>query len=160
MQGTVKPMNKIPVDVRLELLSFEALSIQQLYELLRLRSEVFVLEQQCLYQDMDGLDQQAKHLMVTDDQQRLCAYARILPPGIAFAEPAIGRILTASCWRGQGYGQWFIKQAVACTQQLYSKKRIRIGAQAYLQRFYTACGFEVVGEPYDEDGILHIEMLL
>ncbi len=153
-------MYKTPDDIQLRLVSFEQLPSQQLYALLQLRSAVFVLEQQCIYQDLDGLDQAAMHLMVSDATPALVAYARILPPAVVFPEAAIGRVLTSEQWRGKGYGRWLIDQSIKCTQQLYPGTDIRIGAQAHLQSLYQACGFTAVGNPYDEDGILHVEMLL
>ncbi len=149
-----------PDNVRLKLYRFTELSVTQLYALLQLRSAVFVLEQQCIYQDMDDLDQQAVHLLVSDGADQLCAYARILPPGTVYAEAAIGRILTAEAFRNKGYGRWLITQSVNCTNSLYPHASIRIGAQAHLQSLYRACGFNTVGQPYDEDGIEHVEMLL
>lgn len=153
-------MLKTPDNTQLNLLSFQQISGPQMYAMLKLRSEVFVVEQHCIYQDMDDLDQQAMHLIVTDSAGSIDAYARILPPGTAYTEAAIGRILTSEAWRGQGYGRWFIQQAVHCTQQLYVDQHIRIGAQQHLQSLYQACGFVTVGEPYDEDGIMHVQMLL
>lgn len=153
-------MSKTPDSVRLSLLLFAQLEGERLYRVLQLRSAVFVVEQQCIYQDIDGLDRQAQHLLVEDAEGGLCAYARILPPGVVYVETAIGRILTAACWRGSGYGRWLIRQSVHCARQLYPDSPIRIGAQAHLQGLYHDCGFKTVGEPYDEDGILHIQMLL
>lgn len=153
-------MPKTPDNVRLRLLPFAQLTSECLYRMLQLRSAVFVVEQQCIYQDIDGLDRQAQHLLVDDAEGRLCAYARILPPATVYPEAAIGRILTAECWRGSGYGRWLIQQSVQCARQLYPDSDIRIGAQAHLQGLYHDCGFKTVGEPYDEDGILHVQMLL
>lgn len=153
-------MLKTPDNIQLSLLSFQQMSGPQMYAMLQLRSEVFVVEQQCIYQDIDGLDQSAMHLQVNDVAETIVAYARILPPGTVYAEAAIGRVLTSEAWRGQGYGRWFIQQAVYCTQQLYGEQPIRIGAQQHLQALYQACGFVTVGVPYDEDGIMHVQMLL
>ncbi len=152
-------MHKTPENIRLMLVPFQQLSTAQLYALLKLRCEVFVVEQECIYQDIDGLDEVAMHLLVADVSAQLLAYARILPPSTAFQEAAIGRIVTHRSWRGKGYGRWLISQSVESARQLYPEKGIRIGAQAHLQDFYQDCGFETVGEPYDEDGILHVEML-
>lgn len=137
--------------------TFDVLSVHQLYAILQIRSEIFVLEQQCLYQDMDGLDAYADHLMVFDDQQTLIGYARIFPAGITFPEVSIGRILTKE--HGKGIGKIVVEQSISKALNLYGQVPIRIGAQCYATEFYKKFGFEESGEGYDEDGIPHIEMV-
>lgn len=137
---------------------FDALAARQLYAVLRLRSEVFVLEQHCLFQDMDGHDAAARHLM-GQRGDRLAAYARCLPPGVTFAEASIGRIVTDPSERGSGIGHELVRRAIALVEQSWGRQAIRIGAQAHLARFYAAHGFRDLGRPYVEDGIDHLEML-
>lgn len=130
-----------------------------LYDALRLRSEVFVVEQDCVFQDMDGLDQAAEHLCGTDRGGALLAYARLLPPGLKYAEPSLGRVVTALAVRRQGLGRLLMHQALDGCRSRFPGRSIRIGAQRRLQSFYADFGFATVSAPYLEDGIWHIEML-
>lgn len=140
---------------------FEELSPAELYELLQVRSEVFVIEQQCIYPDMDNKDKKCLHLMGRNAENgTLVAYSRIVPPGISYTEPSIGRVLTAPSVRSLSYGKELLEQSIAATRKMYPQQSIRIGAQTYLIRFYHSFGFQEVGEVYDEDGIDHIEMIL
>jgi ElaA protein len=144
-------------------LPFEQLHGAELYELLALRQQVFVLEQQCLYQDLDGHDQDAWHLLgwqVVNGQRRLAACLRCLAPGVKYTEMSLGRVLTAPFARGTGIGRELVKRGIAHALQQHPGHDIRIGAQLYLERFYQEFGFETVSAPYDEDGIPHIDMLL
>jgi ElaA protein len=136
---------------------FSALSTAELYALLQLRAAVFVVEQNCVYQDLDGHDQNSLHVMGWEDGV-LLAYCRVLPPGEKYAEWAIGRVVTSPKGRGRGLGQQLTTQAIAAAQT-NGPAAIRISAQAYLEKFYTSHGFKTVGAPYDEDGIPHLEML-
>ncbi|NTS76315.1 GNAT family N-acetyltransferase [Catenovulum sp. SM1970] len=140
---------------------FNELNINELYEILRVRQEVFTVEQNCVYQDADQSDQLSHHLFTYDEKQpeRIIAYARIVKPGIKYREAAIGRVLTSELVRGTGMGKKLMAQAVEQTTALYPKDGIRISAQQHLANYYQAFGFEQVSEPYDEDGIPHIEML-
>ena len=141
---------------------FDALDRVQLYALLRLRSEVFVVEQNCVFQDMDGLDDQAMHLLgtrVVDGAPQLVAYVRCFPKGITFDEASIGRVVTRQSARGGGLGHVLMTEAVRALQQHWGVQPIRIGAQAHLKSFYERHGFADVGQPYMEDGIAHIEMV-
>lgn len=138
---------------------FEDLSVNELYQVLTLRSEVFVVEQNCVFLDMDQKDQDSRHLMVwmgTD----LAAYCRILPPGLSYQEPSIGRVVSSPRHRRTGAGRFMMEQAIEKTRQLYGNQPIRIGAQLYLKNFYGSLGFEPQGDVYLEDGIEHIEMIL
>ena len=138
--------------------SFEELTTAELYAILHLRSEVFVIEQNCAYQDLDYSDQKALHLMGTDDNGVLLAYTRIFGPGIKYTEASIGRVVTSPLARGKGAGRELMERSIAELQQHYGKIPIKIGAQQYLQKFYGALGFEQTSEMYLEDGIPHIEM--
>jgi ElaA protein len=137
---------------------FSALSTLELYELLQLRSEVFVLEQACAFQDLDGADTEAMHLLGERDG-RLAAYARCFAAGVKFAEASIGRVVTHASARGGGIGHVLMKEAIERLQAHWGPQAIRIGAQARLEKFYNQHGFVQNGEPYIEDGIPHIEML-
>jgi ElaA protein len=143
-------------------LPFDQLHGAELYEVLALRQQVFILEQQCLYPDLDGLDQQAFHLLgwqTAGGQRRLAAYLRCLAPGAKYAEMSLGRVLTAPFARGAGIGRVLLKEGIARALQQHPGHGIRIGAQHYLERFYQDFGFETVSAPYDEDGIAHIDMI-
>jgi ElaA protein len=139
-------------------LPFDALSTLELYELLRLRSEVFVLEQACAFQDLDGADTEAMHLLGLREG-RLVAYARCFAAGAKFPEASIGRVVTHASARGGGIGHVLMKEAVGSLQRHWGPQAIRIGAQARLEKFYNQHGFVQDGAPYIEDGIPHIEML-
>ncbi len=139
-------------------LSFTALSPGELYDVLQLRTEVFVIEQGCVFQDMDGSDAQALHLLGNTDSL-LVAYARCFAAGVKFAEASIGRVITRQSQRGKGTGHALMRQAIACVFAQWGPQPIRIGAQARLEKFYLQHGFQVAGQPYIEDGIPHIEML-
>lgn len=149
--------------IRWRCLPFEALSAPTLYRLLRLRSEVFVVEQACLFQDMDGLDPQCLHVLGeacdARGQVRLLAATRLVPPGVSFAEASIGRVVTAPSARSGGLGHVLMAESVRLLGQLWGPQPIRIGAQAHLERFYQRHGFVPDDKPYVEDGIPHIEML-
>ena len=137
---------------------FDRLSAAEIYNVLRLRSRVFVVEQQCLYLDMDNKDQEAFHLLGMQGDS-LAAYARLFAPGTYYRESAIGRIVTAPEVRGTGIGKLLVKESLEIARRLYGDGPVRIGAQRHLERFYVGLGFQVAGEPYVEDGILHVEMV-
>lgn len=138
--------------------TFGELTTSELYSILRLRTEVFVVEQNCIFQDMDNKDQGSHHLMgwVGDD---LVAYVRILPAALSYIEPSIGRVVSAPSYRGKGAGKALMKEAIKRTIELHGNQPIRIGAQCYLHKFYTSLGFVPEGDVYLEDGIEHIEMI-
>jgi ElaA protein len=139
-------------------LPFTGLSPGELYELLQLRTEVFVIEQDCVFQDMDGSDAEAVHLL-GQAEGVLVAYARCFAAGVKFAEASIGRVITRQALRGSGLGHELMRRAVTCVFEQWGEQAIRIGAQARLEKFYLQHGFEAAGLPYIEDGIPHIEML-
>jgi ElaA protein len=151
-------MSKPENEISWKFAAFDALSLTELYDLLQLRSEVFVVEQACVFQDMDGTDAEAMHLLGTSGGQ-LMAYARCFAAGIKFSEASIGRVITRSDLRGSGAGHVLMRQAIDSVVQQWGPQAIRIGAQARLEHFYRQHGFEKTGEPYMEDGIPHIEML-
>ena len=139
--------------------TFSELTTAELYELIRLRAEVFVVEQDCVYLDLDNLDQQAWHIIGTENGEIL-AYARILKPGDYYREAMLGRIVTAKKARGKNYGRAIVKRGIEEINKLYPESNIRIMAQSYLVKFYQAFGFIVASEEFLEDGIPHIEMQL
>lgn len=139
--------------------AFEELSIQQLYTMLQLRQEVFVIEQNCVYRDLDGLDQQSAHILCWEGET-LLAVLRCLPPGLSYAQSSMGRIATAAAARGKNLGRELVERGIAYNLQAWPKSDIRIAAQTYLEKFYTSFGFVTDGEPYMEDGIEHIHMNL
>jgi len=138
--------------------NFDSLSVQELYALLKLRNEVFVVEQNCVYQDADGEDPLSWHLCGWDGYQ-LAAYCRIIPPEISYPEASIGRVVTAMNYRKAGIGIELMKQAIENTCSLFNTDTISIGAQCYLEKFYTSLGFHPGGPEYLEDGIPHIHMI-
>jgi ElaA protein len=168
---------------------FDKLTPREVHDLFQARVGVFVLEQNCAFQDVDGADPQCWHLMGYSPPPSaeggatsasaflgegramspsplgegrgggLVAYCRIVPPGVKFPEPSIGRVLTTAGARRTGAGRALMREAVARIEALWPDKPIRIGAQRYLERFYGEFGFAKASEPYDEDGIVHIEMV-
>ena len=145
-------------DVTWTLKKFEELSLQELYTILRLRNEVFVVEQNCAYQDLDNKDQYCHHLMGWKGEL-LAAYTRLVPPGVSYeAFPSIGRVVTSPLARRGGLGRSLMKKSMEETIRLFGDKPIRIGAQLYLKEFYMSLGFVMTSEIYLEDGIEHIEM--
>jgi ElaA protein len=138
--------------------TFNQLSLNQLYALAKLRADVFVLEQNCLYPDLDNKDQQALHILGYEDDE-LVAYARCFKPGLYFTEASIGRVLVAKNQRKKAFGQQLMHQAIKAIASHYSTSSIRISAQLYLLEFYTSLGFKKTGDSYLEDGIPHIKML-
>lgn len=139
-------------------LPFDRLSGREVHDVLQLRSRVFVVEQACAFLDADGVDPKCWHALGREGEV-LVATARIVPPGLKYEEPAIGRVVTAPEVRRTGAGRALMSSAIAQVQRLYPGQLIRLGAQRYLEKFYGSFGFAPSGEPYDEDGIPHIEML-
>lgn len=160
--------------------TFVELSLMELHGILRLRQRVFVIEQRCVYLDLDELDLQGHHLWLPRAaasaptrpvpppaapvppplDHEPAAYLRILPPGAAYAEASLGRVITAPEVRGQGLGVTLLQEGLARARALYGPVPIRIGAQAHLEQLYAALGFRRASEDYVEDGIPHLEMLL
>jgi len=138
--------------------TFNELSQQELYEILRLRHAVFVIEQQCLFEDVDGKDVNACHHLFLKEANQILAYARILGPGISYAAPSISRVCTSLIHRGKGAGKVLMTRAMEETLRLYPEMPIIISAQYYLRKFYEELGFQTAGDIYLEDGIEHIQM--
>jgi ElaA protein len=138
---------------------FSELSTEELYQILRLRSEVFVVEQNCVFLDTDNKDFVCHHVMGWKEKQ-LLGYSRIVPPGISYGESSIGRIVSLPAARGTGVGRELLTVSIQALYRLHGMRDIRIGAQYYLREFYESHGFVQTGEIYSEDGIDHVEMLL
>ena len=140
------------------LIKFDDLTALELYKIMQLRNEVFVVEQNCVYQDADNKDLQGFHFLGWDND-KLVAYTRLLPPGLAFEEPSIGRVVTSPSVRKSGIGRELMIQSIDRIQKIYGELPIKIGAQLYLQKFYTSLGFVQTSDIYLEDNIEHIEMV-
>ena len=140
-----------------ELKTFNELSGEELYQILRLRSEVFVVEQGCNFLDMDNKDQKCMHLMGYGENG-LLAYSRIVPPGLSYEYPSIGRIVVSGKGRARGLGIELLEVSITELERMYGKTVIRIGAQLYLKKFYEFFGFIKSSDIYQEDLIDHIEM--
>lgn len=137
---------------------FDELTPAELYRIIQLRNEVFVVEQNCVFQDADGKDPDSWHLMGFDKDQ-LIAYTRLLPPGIAYEYPSIGRVVSSPAARRTGAGREIMKRSIEAVYELFGSHPIQIGAQLYLEKFYNDFGFERCSEIYLEDGIQHISMI-
>ncbi len=140
---------------------FSELSNKELYEILKIRQEVFVVEQNCAYLDLDDLDYYSEHLIARAHQDKnsfIAGYLRIIPPGKKYDQPSIGRVVTSNKARGTGLGKSLLKTAMQYVATTYPGSGVIIGAQAHLEKFYAQFGFVQSSEPYDEDGIRHIEM--
>lgn len=138
--------------------NFEDLSVNTLYKILKLRQEVFIIEQDCIYDDIDNYDQKCSHLLLINSSD-LVSYARLVPKNIKYEEPSIGRIIVNPKYRGKGYGVDIVRKSIDLLKK-DGAEAIRIEAQAYLTKFYRELGFEVDSDIYDLDGIPHLEMLL
>lgn len=137
---------------------FDDLTPTELYSILQLRNEVFVVEQNCVFQDADNKDQPSYHLMGWD-KDRLVAYSRIIPAGVAYEFPSIGRVITSPVARRNGTGRMLMKKAIEAATKLFGNVSIKLGAQLYLKKFYESFGFAQSSDIYLEDGIPHIEMI-
>ncbi len=137
--------------------SFAELTTQQLYEVMRLRQQVFVVEQECAYLDLDNLDPQATHMLYRQEEQ-LSAYQRCLPPGLSYPESSIGRIVVNPAARGQQLGRALVQRGIDFNLETWPQHDIVIHAQAHLQPFYGSMGFVGEGDEHLEDGILHRHM--
>lgn len=137
--------------------TFEQLSTKELYVILKLRAEVFVVEQQCVYMDMDDKDYRCLHVLGYHGEE-LAAYTRLVPQGISYQEPSIGRVVTNPLYRKHGYGKLLMEYSINQTLKSYNSSVIVISAQQYLERFYTTLGFITEGGVYLEDEIPHIKM--
>ncbi|MFN3756163.1 MAG: GNAT family N-acetyltransferase [Flavobacterium sp.] len=137
--------------------TFQELSLEELYQLLRLRCEVFVVEQNCVYQDIDDKDQKAIHLLGFS-KGILVAYSRLFQPGDYFKQASIGRVIIKESYRNKKWGVLLMEESIRLVEEDFQLNEITLSAQLHLKEFYESLGFECVGESYLEDGIPHIEM--
>ncbi|HEL2058311.1 TPA: GNAT family N-acetyltransferase [Streptococcus suis] len=138
--------------------SFDQLTLDQLYAILALRTDVFVVEQTCPYPEIDGKDQSSYHLFA-EEAGEIIAYLRILPAGLSYEEASIGRVVIRASHRGRGLSRTMMQEAIDYIVRELQECQIKIGAQAHLENFYQSLGFEPVSEVYLEDGIPHVDML-
>ena len=138
---------------------FGDLTPQDIHDLYQARVAVFVLEQKCPFQDVDGADPECWHLIGRGPDGTVHAYSRLVPPGVKYAEPSIGRVLTTAAARRTGAGMDLMRESILRAEALWPGRPFRIGAQQYLEKFYNGFGFRTDSQPYDEDGIMHVEMV-
>lgn len=137
--------------------SFGELTKGELYNILRIRCEVFIVEQECFYQDLDNLDQEALHIRMEVDG-RMVAYARVLKAGTYLDEVAIGRVIALE--RGKGYGLDIFREAIKVARERFGAERIKIRAQLQAEKFYNKTGFVRIAEPFMYEGLMHVDMML
>ncbi len=148
--------------MEIELKRFKQLGVDELYEFLKLRVDVFVVEQTCPYPEIDEKDRHPDTLHLScknRENGKLTAYLRILPPGLSFKEASFGRVVVAKEKRGEGISRTMVQKAVKIIEHTWPGNNIRIGAQVYLKQFYESLGFKAVSSEYLEDGIAHIDMM-
>ncbi|KAF0744613.1 hypothetical protein Ae201684P_018283 [Aphanomyces euteiches] len=148
--------------IQWECLPFHALTVTALYDIMQVRARVFVVEQQCIWNEVDGVDKVCWHVVGRAADDSIVAYARLIPAlakGLKQPRPIISRIVVPPEARGGGLGKLLVVKAIEECKKLWPKHVIEIGAQARLEVFYTGLGFRTVSEPYDEDGIMHVDML-
>lgn len=153
--------NKLMELITFKIKFFSELSALPLYQIVKLRQDVFIIEQACLYSDIDNLDQKALHAtLISEEDDQLVAYCRVLPAGLSYPEVSIGRVVVAENARQKGFASKLMKRVLHFIQQEMQAPIVRISAQSHLQPFYETFNFKTVSAPYDEDGIEHVEMLL
>lgn len=140
--------------------SWDELSKEEMYAMIQLRIEVFVIEQNCPYQDLDGKDLKSKHVFAIDENGQCVACARLVPPGVSYVNFSIGRVVNAMNYRGKGLGRELMIRSIEAIKNEPDATEIRISAQLYLKKFYESLGFVAVGEVYPEDNIPHIQMYM
>ncbi|KIL52105.1 GNAT family N-acetyltransferase [Jeotgalibacillus soli] len=142
-----------------KLKQFEDLTTYELYQILKERNAIFVVEQQCAYQEIDGYDLKSSHLIL-EDEGMLVAYARLLPAGVKYDIPSVGRVIVNPAYRGKGIARDLISNAVDIMVKEWQVTEIKLQAQTYLRSFYRSFGFEETSEEYLDDGIPHVDMLM
>jgi ElaA protein len=138
---------------------FSELSTTELYKILQLRQDVFIIEQNCIYADLDNVDLNCYHLMMIKNSELIC-YCRIIAPGIKYKSSSIGRVIVRPKYRGNKLANSLMKESISCCRKAWKNFGISISAQAHLKDFYSSLGFKQQGEIYDEDGIPHLKMVL
>lgn len=140
--------------------TFDELTNKELYEILKIRNEVFIMEQDCHYLDLDNKDYKAHHIFCINSNEEIAAYARLLPKGVSYPQASIGRVATAKAYRRQELGIDLMKKSIDFILNNYETDAIKISAQTYLLEFYKKFSFNPIGEEYLEDEIPHIAMIL
>ena len=138
---------------------FEELTAGWLHRILKLRQDVFIIEQNCIYSDIDKHDYLSLHLIAYKEPNELIGYCRLVPAGLLYKEVSIGRVVISKSFRKKGMGRQLMFQAHKFCCSEYKTQSIRRNAQQYLKNFYLSLGYHLVSEPYDEDGVIHIQML-
>lgn len=144
--------------MKIEVKAFNELDAPQLFEVLKLRTAIFVVEQECAYQEVDDHDKQAWHLMGKAADE-LVAYARVLPANTVYTQPSIGRVLVKENYRRGGEGREIFTAALKLAMELFPSQEIKIQAQCYLEKFYQSFGFKTITDPYPDVGIMHVDMI-
>ena len=139
--------------------SFQELSLEEFHDIIALRIQIFIIEQNCPYQEVDGKDKLAHHLFSKNEMDEIIAVTRILPQGISYAEVAIGRVVVHEDYRGTGLGNQLMADSMNFVKDEYGKVPVRLSAQKHLENYYGNHGFKSTGKEYLEDGIPHVEML-
>lgn len=137
---------------------FDQLSIHELYAILQIRMQVFVLEQRCFYLDVDDIDKKSLHLFAVNEDGEILAYARLIPPGVVYDEPSFGRVLTRQDMRGTGLGRQLVAKAIEVMEQEFHTTAIKISAQSQLEKFYNAYRFITCGPEYLDAEMPHLPM--
>ncbi len=145
--------------MNIEIKSFKELTNAELYKLLSFRTQIFVVEQECAYQEVDNQDQPSLHV-IGKQNNVLVACARICPPGTVYQEPSIGRVAVLQSERQSGFGRKIFQRALDETLRLYPNQKIKIQAQVYLEEFYKSFGFITISDPYPDVGVMHVDMIL
>lgn len=145
--------------MNIEVKRFDELNALELYEILRARAEVFVVEQNCVYQDLDNKDLGAYHVIIREDG-KIVAYLRVLDRGVSYDTASVGRVITTAQGRGRGIGLILLNEGIKAAKEYFSADRITISAQCQARGFYEKVGFVAVSEPYLEDDIPHVRMIL
>jgi len=143
--------------MNLEIKKFDELTPREIYEILRVRSEIFVVEQNCVYNDQDGKDIESIHIMIKEND-KIIAYLRVIKPGVSYDDASIGRVLVTSEARRKGLARKIVSAGINYIMNDWNEEKITIGAQDYLKDFYKSLGFEIISDVYLEDGIPHVDM--
>ncbi|MBK8848320.1 MAG: GNAT family N-acetyltransferase [Bacteroidetes bacterium] len=138
---------------------FDELSIHELYAILQIRMQVFVLEQRCFYLDVDDVDKESLHLFATNSDGEIQAYARLIPAGVVYPVPSFGRVLTRENMRGTGLGKLLVEKAIQTMEQEFGTSAIKISAQSQLEKFYNVYGFSTCGPEYLDAEMPHLPMM-
>lgn len=145
--------------LQLRIKKFNELALDELYDILALRTDIFVVEQHCAYPELDYRDQLSHHVMLSK-HEHLLGYARVPAPGSVYEETSIGRVAVRKEGRGKGFGRRVFHAALNLAQEQYPGQRIKIQAQCYLENFYAGFGFKTVSAPYPDVGVMHVDMIL